>query len=57
MTENVELIGLDYLWKAVQVAPDSIVYKPIELLKDVFTRLSAKLRQDQVTTRIEALFE
>jgi len=48
ITENIELVGLEYLWKAVLVAPDSIVYKPIELLKDVFTSLSAKLQQDQV---------
>ena len=49
VTENVELIGLEYLWKAVLVAPDNIVYRPIELLKDVYTNLSAKLQQDQVS--------
>ena len=48
ITENVDLVGLDYLWKAVLLAPDSIVYKPIELLKDVYTNLSNKLQQDQV---------
>ena len=48
ITENVDLVGLEYLWKAVLLAPDSIVYKPIELLKDVYTNLSNKLQQDQV---------
>ena len=48
VTENVDLVGLDYLWKAVLVAPESIVHKPIELLKDVYTNLSTKLQQDQV---------
>ena len=48
ITENIDLVGLEYLWKAVLVAPDNIVYKPIELLKDVYTNLSAKLQQDQV---------
>ena len=48
MTEKVDLVGLEYLWKAVLVAPDNIVYKPIELLKDVYTNLSPKLPQDQV---------
>ena len=48
ITENVDLVGLDYLWKAVLLTPDSIVYKPIELLKDVYTNLSNKLQQDQV---------
>ena len=48
ITENIDLVGLEYLWKVVLVAPDNIVYKPIELLKDVYTNLSAKLQQDQV---------
>ena len=48
MTEKVDLVGLEYLWKAVLVAPDNIVYKPIELLRDVYTNLSPKLQQDQV---------
>ena len=48
ITENVDLVGLEYLWKAVLLAPDSIVYKPIELLKDVYTNLSNKLQADQV---------
>ena len=48
VTEKVDLVGLEYLWKAVLVAPDNIVYKPIELLKDVYTNLSPKLPQDQV---------
>ena len=48
VTENVDLVGLEYLWKAVLVAPDGIVYKPIELLKDVHTNLGTKLQQDQV---------
>ena len=51
ITENVDLVGLDYLWKAVLLAPDAIVYKPIELLKDVYTNLSNKLQQDQVRSR------
>ena len=48
LTEKVDLVGLEYLWKAVLVAPDNIVYKPIELLRDVYTNLSPKLQQDQV---------
>ena len=48
MTERVDLLGIDYLWKAVLVAPDIIVYKPIELLKDVYTSLNSKLQKDQV---------
>ena len=51
ITENVDLVGLEYLWKAVLLAPDSIVYKPIELLKDVYTNLSNKLQQDQVLAK------
>ena len=56
ITENIDLVGLEYLWKAVLVAPDNIVYKPIELLKDVYTNLSAKLQQDQVHCMYETYF-
>ncbi len=48
MTEKVDLVGIEYLWKAMLVAPENIVSKPIELLKDIYTNLSTKLQQDQV---------
>lgn len=48
VTEKVDLLGIEYLWKAMMVAPENIVSKPIELLKDVYTNLSSKLQQDQV---------
>lgn len=51
VTEKVDLIGIDYLWKAMLVAPENIVSKPIELLKDVYTNLSTKLQQDQIHTQ------
>ncbi|KAL5475916.1 hypothetical protein EMCRGX_G025794 [Ephydatia muelleri] len=47
-TDNTDLLGLDYLWKAVLLSPESIVSKPIELLKDVYTNLSPKLQQEQI---------
>lgn len=47
-TDNTDLIGLEYLWNAVLLAPESIVAKPIELLKDVYTNLSPKLQLEQV---------
>ncbi len=49
VTENVDLVGLEYLWKSVLVSPEAIVHKPIELLKDVYTNLSTKLQSNQVT--------
>lgn len=51
VTERVDLLGIEYLWKAVLVAPENIVYKPIELLKDVYTNLNSKLQKDQVHTQ------
>ena len=48
VTEKVDLVGIDYLWRAMLVAPENIVSKPIELLKDVYTNLSTKLQQDQI---------
>ena len=48
ITEDVNLVGLEYLWEAVLVAPSRIVHKPIKLLKDVYTNLSTKLQHNQV---------
>ena len=42
-------VGLDYLWDCVLQVNESIVHKPIELMKDIFTNLSSKLPQEQVS--------
>lgn len=55
-TDNTDLLGLDYLWKAVLLSPESIVSKPIELLKDVYTNLSPKLQQEQVSVIIKFMY-
>ncbi len=52
VTENVDLVGLEYLWKSVLVSPEAIVHKPIELLKDVYTNLSTKLQSNHVSTAV-----
>jgi len=51
LTESVDLIGLNHLWHVVLTADHAIAYKAIELLKDIFTNVSSKLQQEQVSLR------
>ncbi|XP_071163274.1 ubiquitin carboxyl-terminal hydrolase 9X-like isoform X2 [Mytilus edulis] len=48
MIDDLELIGLDYLWRAVLLSPDDVANKAITLLKDIFTNLGPRLQQNQV---------
>lgn len=44
LTEDPDLIGLDYLWKIVTLCPDDIAARAIELLREVSTNLGPKLQ-------------
>ncbi|KAK6195512.1 hypothetical protein SNE40_000926 [Patella caerulea] len=67
MMDDMELIGLDYLWRVVLLSPDDVAEKAIILLKDIFTNLSPRLQQSQVEIhedfiqscidRLKALFD
>lgn len=46
---DLELIGLDYLWRVVLCAPDDIAAKAIELLKETYTNLGPRLQANQVS--------
>lgn len=48
LTEDPDLIGLDYLWKIVTLCTDDIASRAIELLKEVSTNLGPRLLQSQV---------
>lgn len=48
VTEDTDLVGLDYLWRTVLLAPYSISFKAIECLKNIYTNLSKELQQDKV---------
>lgn len=47
LTDNLDLIGLDYLWKIVTYANEDIVEKAIVLLKDIYIHLGPQLKSEQ----------
>jgi len=46
--DDLELIGLEYLWRVVLYSPDEVAEKAIALLKDIYTNLGPGLQQSQV---------
>lgn len=48
LMEDLDLIGVDYLWQVVLQGSDDIAGHAIELLKETFTSLGPKLRATQV---------
>lgn len=48
MMDDLELIGLEYLWRVVLYSPDDVAEKAILLLKDIYTNLGPRLQSNQV---------
>ncbi|KAK1797550.1 hypothetical protein P4O66_000844 [Electrophorus voltai] len=48
MMDDLELIGLDYLWRVVIQGSDDIACRAIDLLKEIYTNLGPKLQANQV---------
>ncbi|KAK6325421.1 hypothetical protein J4Q44_G00047630 [Coregonus suidteri] len=48
MMDDLELIGLDYLWRVVIQGTDDIASRAIDLLKEIYTNLGPKLQVNQV---------
>uniref|UniRef100_A0A2K5QGA4 ubiquitinyl hydrolase 1 n=1 Tax=Cebus imitator TaxID=2715852 RepID=A0A2K5QGA4_CEBIM len=48
MMDDLELIGLDYLWRVVIQSSDEIADRAIDLLKEIYTNLGPKLKANQV---------
>ncbi|XP_024919431.1 ubiquitin carboxyl-terminal hydrolase 9X isoform X3 [Cynoglossus semilaevis] len=48
MMDDLELIGLDYLWRVVIQGNDDIANRAIDLLKEIYTNLGPKLQVNQV---------
>ena len=46
--DDLELIGLDYIWKVVLCSSESVSIKAIDLLKETFTNLGPRLVPNQV---------
>ncbi|KAG7259744.1 hypothetical protein CRUP_018837 [Coryphaenoides rupestris] len=47
MMDDLELIGLDYLWRVVIQGSDDIASRAIDLLKEIYTNLGPKLQVNQ----------
>ncbi|XP_074179594.1 ubiquitin carboxyl-terminal hydrolase 9X-like isoform X3 [Rhinolophus sinicus] len=48
MMDDLELIGLDYLWKVVIQSNDDIANRAIDLLKEIYTNLGPRLQVNQL---------
>ncbi|XP_057352255.1 probable ubiquitin carboxyl-terminal hydrolase FAF-X isoform X2 [Manis pentadactyla] len=48
MMDDLELIGLDYLWKVVIQSNDDVASRAIDLLKEMYTKLGPRLQVNQV---------
>ncbi|XP_025829816.1 probable ubiquitin carboxyl-terminal hydrolase FAF-X [Agrilus planipennis] len=48
LTEDPDLIGLDYLWKVVTLCTDEVAARAIELLREVTTNLGPSLQATQL---------
>ncbi|XP_053353241.1 probable ubiquitin carboxyl-terminal hydrolase FAF-X isoform X4 [Clarias gariepinus] len=48
MMDDLELIGLEYLWRVVIQGSDDIANRAIDLLKEIYTNLGPKLQANQV---------
>ena len=55
MTESLDLIGLDYLWKIVTFANEDIVEKAILLLKDIYIHLGPALKAEQTAIHADLI--
>ncbi|XP_065840934.1 ubiquitin carboxyl-terminal hydrolase 9Y-like isoform X2 [Oscarella lobularis] len=53
VTSNLSMSGIDYIWKVILCGADEVVFKAIELMKDVHTHLSPTLLTRQVAIHID----
>ena len=51
--DDLELIGLEYIWRLVLCSNEEIANRAIDLLRDTFTNLGPRLQANQVRTRNE----
>ncbi|EHB09100.1 Putative ubiquitin carboxyl-terminal hydrolase FAF-Y [Heterocephalus glaber] len=48
MMDDLQLIGLDYLWRVVIQSNDDVACRAIDLLKEIYTNLGPRLQTSQV---------
>ena len=46
--DDLELIGLEYIWRLVLCSNEEIANRAIDLLRDTFTNLGPRLQANQV---------
>ena len=46
--DDMNLVGIEYLWRVVLHSPDDVAEKAIFLLKECYTNLSPRLHSSQV---------
>ena len=49
--DDLELIGLEYIWRLVLCSNEEIANRAIDLLRDTFTNLGPRLQANQVRSR------
>ena len=54
-TNSLELVGLDYLWKLIMVADESIAQQGIELLKEIFTNFHTDHSQGDASPHLQLI--
>ena len=53
--DDMNLIGIEYLWRVVLHSPDDVAEKAIYLLKECYTNLSPRLHSNQVNGTTERI--
>ena len=48
LMDDLELIGLEYIWRLVLCSNEEIANRAIDLLRDTFTNLGPRLQANQV---------
>ncbi|XP_066267004.1 ubiquitin carboxyl-terminal hydrolase 9X-like isoform X4 [Branchiostoma lanceolatum] len=53
MMDNLELIGLEYIWRVILLGQDEIAAKAIDLLRETYTNLGPRLQTNQVDIHVD----
>ena len=48
LTDNLDLMGLEYLWEVILTAQQGIAHKAIDSMKDIYTNLTPQLKEQNV---------
>ena len=54
--DDLELIGLEYIWRLVLCSNEEIANRAIDLLRDTFTNLGPRLQANQVRSQEQSSF-